>query len=49
MNETKGITYKNIFLFQKERSLLSPTNINLLLTNASAANIFYPMPIAQRQ
>jgi len=42
MTKAKGITYKNIFLFQKERSLLSPTNINLLLTNASAANIFYP-------
>jgi len=33
--------------FQKERFLLPPTNINLLLTSASPVNIFHPMPISQ--
>jgi len=49
MSATKRITFKNILLFQKERSLLNPTNRSFLLKSASPDNILYPTPISQRQ
>gem|GEM_PF-1729809 len=48
-DQSKRNYLQKYLTFQRERFLLIPTNINLLLTNSSPANIFYPMPIAQRQ
>gem|GEM_PF-3343428 len=49
MSTTKRITYKNIFLFPKEQSLLSLTNSGFPYKSASPSNIFHPTSISQRQ